>query len=153
MLDLPVNKVVCVGSNYSEHIKEMGSSISAKPVVLIKHETALCDIRHPLAIPKELGSVHHKVELEVLIGTALKQTNEEQVAGAIAGYGIALDLTLRERQAEFKKAGQPWEELRLSMVPARYLVLFQWLNLAIHNVLRCRWRSTINCVSRVIPAK
>lgn len=52
LLDLPVNKVVCVGSNYSEHIKEMGSAISAEPVVFIKPETALCDIRHPLAITR-----------------------------------------------------------------------------------------------------
>lgn len=95
MLDLPVNKVVCVGSNYSEHIKEMGSAISAEHVVFIKPETALCDIRQPLPIPQELGSVHHEVELAVLIGTALKKANEEQVAGAIAGYGVAPDLALR----------------------------------------------------------
>lgn len=59
--------------------RKMGSAISAEPVVFIKPETALCDIRHPLAIPKELGSVHHEVELAVLIGTALKQANEEQL--------------------------------------------------------------------------
>ncbi len=153
LLDLPVNKVVCIGSNYREHIKEIGSAISAEPMVFIRPETALCDIHHPLEIPKELVSVHHEVELAVLIGTALKQDNEEQVSGAIAGYGIALDLMLRERQAEFKKAGQPWEKLRLSMVFAQYLALFRRLNLAIHNVLRCRWRSTINCVIRVIPAR
>ncbi|MFJ5438633.1 fumarylacetoacetate hydrolase family protein [Pectobacterium brasiliense] len=112
LLDFPVNKVVCVGSNYSEHIKEMGSATPSEPVLFIKPETALCDLRQPVAIPKNLGSVHHEVELAVLIGTPLKQANEERVARAIAGYGVALDLTLRDLQSDFKKAGQPWEKAK-----------------------------------------
>ncbi|EON3355312.1 fumarylacetoacetate hydrolase family protein [Yersinia enterocolitica] len=112
LLDFPVNKVVCVGSNYAEHIKEMGSITSVEPVLFIKPETALCDIRQPVAIPKEFGAVHHEVELAVLIGTSLKQANEDRAARAIAGYGVALDLTLRELQARLKKAGQPWEKAK-----------------------------------------
>ncbi|MEL5272455.1 fumarylacetoacetate hydrolase family protein [Serratia marcescens] len=112
LLDFPVNKVVCVGSNYADHIKEMGSAASVEPVVFIKPETALCDIHQPVAIPKEFGAVHHEVELAVLIGTPLKQANEDRVARAIAGYGVALDLTLRDLQAGFKKAGQPWEKAK-----------------------------------------
>lgn len=112
LLDFPVNKVVCVGNNYANHIKEMGSQISAEPVVFIKPETALCDIRQPLAIPKDLGAVHHEVELAVLIGTPLKQATEDRVANAIAGYALALDLTLRDLQTKFKAAGQPWEKAK-----------------------------------------
>ncbi|QQG30315.1 fumarylacetoacetate hydrolase family protein [Pectobacterium carotovorum] len=112
LLDFPVNKVVCVGSNYSEHIKEMGSATPSEPVLFIKPETALCDLCQPVAIPKKLGSVHHEVELAVLIGTPLTQANEERVARAIAGYGVALDLTLRDLQSEFKKVGQPWEKAK-----------------------------------------
>src|SRR5471030_2202528 len=112
LLDFPVNKVVCVGSNYADHIKEMGSQVAAEQVLFIKPETALCDIRQPIAIPKNLGSVHHEVELAVLIGTPLKQASEDRVANAIAGYGVALDLTLRDLQAGFKKAGQPWEKAK-----------------------------------------
>lgn len=112
LLDFPVNKVVCVGNNYADHIKEMGSQISAEPVVFIKPETALCDIRQPLAIPKDLGAVHHEVELAVLIGTPLKQATEDRVANAIAGYALALDLTLRDLQTKFKAAGQPWEKAK-----------------------------------------
>ncbi|WP_447872968.1 fumarylacetoacetate hydrolase family protein [Serratia fonticola] len=112
LLDFPVSKVVCVGSNYSDHIKEMGSATPPEPVLFIKPETALCDIRQPVAIPKGLGSIHHEVELAVLIGTPLKQANEDRVARAIAGYGVALDLTLRDLQAGFKKAGQPWEKAK-----------------------------------------
>lgn len=34
LLDFPVNKVICVGSNYANHIKEMGSVRSEEPVIL-----------------------------------------------------------------------------------------------------------------------
>ncbi|WP_413738718.1 fumarylacetoacetate hydrolase family protein [Sodalis sp. RH21] len=112
LLDFPVNKVVCVGSNYSDHIKEMGSATPTEPVLFIKPETALCDIRQPIVIPTDQGEVHHEVELAVLIGMSLKQADEDHVARAIAGYGVALDLTLRELQAKFKKAGQPWEKAK-----------------------------------------
>ena len=87
LLDYPVSKVVCVGSNYAKHIKEMGSAMPEEPVLFIKPETALCDIRQPLVLPEGLGSVHHEVEL-------------------------AVDLTLRDIQGKMKKAGQPWEKAK-----------------------------------------
>ena len=89
LLDYPVSKVVCVGSNYAKHIKEMGSAVPEEPVLFIKPETALCDLRQPLAIPSDFGSVHHEVELAVLIGATLRQATEEHVRKAIAGYGVA----------------------------------------------------------------
>jgi len=112
LLDYPVSKVVCVGSNYAKHIKEMGSATPTEPVIFIKPQTALCDLRQPLSVPDALGEVHHEVELAVLIGTTLKQASEAHVAQAIAGYGVALDLTLRDLQAGLKKAGQPWEKAK-----------------------------------------
>ncbi|ARF50497.1 MULTISPECIES: fumarylacetoacetate hydrolase family protein [Pantoea] len=112
LLDYPVSKVVCVGSNYAKHIKEMGSATPTEPVIFIKPASALCDLRQPLSIPDAFGEVHHEVELAVLIGTTLKQASEAHVAKAIAGYGVALDLTLRDLQAGLKKAGQPWEKAK-----------------------------------------
>lgn len=73
LLDYPVSKVVCVGSNYAKHIKEMGSEVPEEPVLFIKPETALCDLRQPLAIPSDFGAVHHEVELAVLIGATLRR--------------------------------------------------------------------------------
>ncbi|CZW47111.1 MULTISPECIES: fumarylacetoacetate hydrolase family protein [Enterobacter cloacae complex] len=112
LLDYPVSKVICVGSNYAKHIQEMGSAVPDEPVLFIKPETALCDIRQPLVLPQGLGSVHHEVELAVLIGATLRQATEEHVEKAIAGYGFALDLTLRDVQSKMKKAGQPWEKAK-----------------------------------------
>lgn len=71
-----MSKVVCVGSNYAKHIKEMGSAVPEELVLFIKPETALCDLRQPLAIPSDFGSVHHEVELAVLIGATLRQATE-----------------------------------------------------------------------------
>ncbi|AVE43341.1 fumarylacetoacetate hydrolase family protein [Providencia stuartii] len=110
LLDFPANKVVCVGSNYAKHIKEMGSAHPEEPVIFIKPETALCDANQPIVIPKDLGSVHHEIELAVLIGMPLKNADEDRVSRSIAGFAVALDLTLRDLQAKFKKAGQPWEK-------------------------------------------
>lgn len=124
LLDCPVSKVVCVGSNYAKHIKEMGSATPEEPVLFIKPETALCDIRQPLVLPEGLGSVHHEVELAVLIGGTLRQATDEHVLKAIAGYGVALDLTLRDLQGKMKKAGQPWEKAKALITPARFRGLF-----------------------------
>ena len=41
-----------------------------------------------------------------------RQATEEHVLKGIAGYGVALDLTLRDLQAKMKKAGQPWEKAK-----------------------------------------
>ncbi|MGL4859355.1 MAG: fumarylacetoacetate hydrolase family protein [Enterobacteriaceae bacterium] len=112
LLDLPAGKVVCVGSNYADHIKEMGSATPQEPVLFIKPETALCDIRQPIIIPVGLGEVHHEVELAVLIGMPLRQASEQRVKQAIAGYGIAMDLTLRDIQRSCKQKGQPWEKAK-----------------------------------------
>ena len=48
----------------------------------------------------------------MLIGATLRQATEEHVRKTIAGYGVALDLTLRDLQAKMKKAGQPWEKAK-----------------------------------------
>lgn len=112
LLDFPVSKVICVGNNYADHIQEMGSEQASEPVVFLKPETALCDLLQPIAIPKGFGAVHHEIELAVLIGSPLRQATEDRVAEAIAGYGVALDLTLRDLQSGFIKQGQPWDKAK-----------------------------------------
>ncbi len=110
--DLPPGKVVCVGLNYAAHIAEMKSKNIGEPLLFIKPATALTPIKEPLRIPQGRGACHFESEMALLIGQPLKNCKEEDVIKAIAGVGIALDLTLRDLQKQLKEAGQPWEKAK-----------------------------------------
>ncbi len=106
---LPNGKVICVGLNYTAHIEEMASQPSVEPMLFIKPNTALVPLADPVLIPQDLGSVHFETEMAILIGDTLSQCSEQAVLPAIAGIGVALDLTLRDLQSQLRQAGHPWE--------------------------------------------
>lgn len=108
-LALPVGKVVCIGQNYQDHIAEMNSKTAPDALFFLKPATALCHFQSPLAIPQDRGAVHNETEIAVLINKPLTAVTADQVQQAIWGYSLALDLTLREVQAEMKKLGRPWD--------------------------------------------
>ncbi|HXH02731.1 MAG TPA: fumarylacetoacetate hydrolase family protein [Candidatus Competibacteraceae bacterium] len=109
---LPAGKVVCVGRNYLEHIHELNNPVPEQPVLFIKPNTALVGLDEPLHLPQGQGACHYELELAVLIGQRLGQADEALARSAVAGYGLALDLTLREVQERLKRQGQPWERAK-----------------------------------------
>jgi acylpyruvate hydrolase len=54
------------------------------------------------------NDLHHEVELVLLIGKKVKDANENEAEEAIAGYGLGLDMTLRDVQAQLREKGDPW---------------------------------------------
>jgi len=109
---LPVGKVVCVGQNYFAHMQEMQGREVAEPILFIKPDTSLVPLAEALQIPTDLGSVHHELELAVLIATTLTRVSPDQAMDGVWGYGAALDLTLRDIQARLKADGHPWERAK-----------------------------------------
>lgn len=109
LIDLPAGKVVCIGQNYLDHIQEMNSKTAPQALFFIKPATALRPFAPAFVIPGQHGAVHNETEIAVLIQQPLSKATEAQVQAAIWGYSLALDLTLREVQAELKKLGRPWE--------------------------------------------
>ena len=105
-------KVICVGVNYADHARELGNPVPDRPLLFIKPSTALVDLGEPIALPRDLGPVHHEVELALLIGERLQTAAPERVVKAVRGIGIALDLTLRGLQDELKRKGHPWERAK-----------------------------------------
>ncbi len=104
-----IGKIICLGRNYTEHIQELGNEPSDDPILFIKPATSAIRQGEKVIIPAYSNDCHHEVELAVLIGGYGRRIAPESAADFIAGYGIALDMTLRDVQSELKKKGLPWE--------------------------------------------
>ena len=103
-----VGKIVCVGRNYIEHAQELGNEVPEKPVIFLKPSSALIFSGNEIVYPEFSSEMHHEVELVLLIGEKIKNASTQEAADAITGYGVGLDMTLRDIQNELKKKGHPW---------------------------------------------
>ncbi len=90
------SKVVCVGRNYVEHIKELNNEVPDDIVLFIKPNSA---ISRDIVKPEK--AFRYEGEISLLI-------KDKKVAGV--GFGI--DLTLIEEQEKAKKKGLPWEKAK-----------------------------------------
>jgi 5-carboxymethyl-2-hydroxymuconate isomerase len=103
-----IGKIVCVGRNYAEHAKELGNEVPEKPVLFLKPTSAIIYSGGEVIHPAYSNELHHEVELLLLIGKDVSNATTEDAETAIIGYGVGLDMTLRDVQQELKKRGNPW---------------------------------------------
>lgn len=112
LIALAPSKIVCIGRNYAEHARELNNPILTEPLLFMKPVTSLVDLSEPMLIDWEKGTVHHELEISILIGNTLTRCAKNQALTAIIGVGVALDLTLRDLQNELKQKGHPWEKAK-----------------------------------------
>ena len=104
-----VGKILCIGRNYVDHIKELGNEAPTAPVVFMKPATAIIGDGEIVKIPAYGSDCHYEAELAVLIGKDGKDIAEADALSHVVGYGVAIDMTLRDVQDSLKKKGLPWE--------------------------------------------
>lgn len=109
----PVRRVYCVGSNYRDHVREMGGNPDkAPPFFFTKPPDAAVDVSAQGAIvnfPPETDDFQHEVEMVVAIGTGGRGISREAAIKHVFAYGVGVDLTRRDMQSVAKKAGRPWD--------------------------------------------
>jgi 5-carboxymethyl-2-hydroxymuconate isomerase len=105
---IPVGKILCLGQNYAAHAREMKSDVPSRPIVFLKPSSAIISDGETVIAPVFSQEVHHEVELVVLIGKNGKNISRESALEYIDGYGVGLDMTMRDVQREARNAGQPW---------------------------------------------
>ena len=105
----PVGKIVCLGRNYLDHIRELGNKVPDRAVIFCKPASSLLEDGGQIQLPNYTNDCHHELELAVLIGKTGKNISQAEALQHVAGYGVALDLTLRDLQNELKDKGLPWE--------------------------------------------
>lgn len=106
--EINIGKIICVGRNYAEHAKELGNEVPDKPVVFLKPASSIIFPGDEIKYPPFSDEMHHEVELVLLIGNKIKDASLEDAEIAIAGYGVGLDMTLRDVQSKLKSKGHPW---------------------------------------------
>jgi len=109
LCDYPPGKVVCVGRNYFDHIKELNNPVPDEPILFMKPSTSLRSLSDGIVIPEYSQNCHNETELAILFGKEISNADLASAEAAIAGYAIALDLTLRDIQQKLKDKGHPWE--------------------------------------------
>ncbi|HEV7871872.1 MAG TPA: fumarylacetoacetate hydrolase family protein [Modestobacter sp.] len=91
-------KIICVGLNYANHIREMGRELPEFPTIFAKYPEALVGAGDDIVLPAASDAVDWEAELAVVIGTAVRHADEEAAEAAIAGYSVLNDVTARDWQ-------------------------------------------------------
>ncbi len=105
-------RIFCIGRNYDLHAAELGQGPASAPVVFMKPTSAIVADGGSARLPRGLGSVHHELELVLLLQTGGRELDAAAAAAAIGGATLGVDLTLRELQQTLKAAGLPWERAK-----------------------------------------
>ncbi len=94
------SKVVLVGLNYHEHIKESqsASAVPEEPVIFLKPPTAIIGPSDNIPYPEGLDRVDYEGELSAVIGEEIHGADEEKARSAIFGYTCLNDVTARNLQ-------------------------------------------------------
>ena len=103
-------KFICIGKNYSEHIKEMGTEKPSEPVIFIKPDSSLIQKNSPFIIPSFSNIIHYEIEVLVLINRLGRHIDEEFSHKYYDKITVGVDFTARDYQSELKKKGLPWEK-------------------------------------------
>lgn len=106
--DLNVQNIFCIGRNYAEHAKELNNPVPSSPVVFLKPTSSICYEGENIILPAQSNSVHHEVEIVVVVGKSGKNISETEAHKHISYIGIGLDLTARDLQEKAKEKGLPW---------------------------------------------
>jgi 2-keto-4-pentenoate hydratase/2-oxohepta-3-ene-1,7-dioic acid hydratase in catechol pathway len=102
-------KIICVGRNYVEHIKELNNEQPEDPVIFLKPETAIPLKNEPFFYPEFSTDVHYEVEILVKINRVGKNIDERFAHKYYDELGIGIDFTARDVQSKLKAKGLPWE--------------------------------------------
>jgi len=106
----PIRRVFCIGRNYAEHAREMGASVdTAAPMFFCKPADAVVSDGADVPYPQATSDLHHEVEMVVALGAGGHDLSPEQAAALVWGYGVGLDLTRRDLQAQAKAKSHPWD--------------------------------------------
>lgn len=105
-------KIICIGRNYTDHIKELKNEKPDDPVVFMKPDSSVLPKSHPFVIPEFSQDIHHEVEVLIKINRLGKHIEPKFAYKYYEEIGLGIDFTARDLQAKLKAKGLPWEKAK-----------------------------------------
>jgi len=102
-------KIICIGLNYRKHAIEMGRPFPAEPVVFLKADSSILKNNKPFFLPDFSSELHYEVEVVVKICRLGKGIATKFASRYYDEVTAGIDITARDLQNRFSKAGLPWE--------------------------------------------
>jgi 2-keto-4-pentenoate hydratase/2-oxohepta-3-ene-1,7-dioic acid hydratase in catechol pathway len=102
-------KILAIGRNYADHIKELNNPNPGEPVVFMKPDTALLRNNEPFYHPEFSQEIHHEVEIVLRVCKEGKHIEPQFASKYYDQIGIGIDFTARDLQNKAKEKGLPWE--------------------------------------------
>jgi 5-carboxymethyl-2-hydroxymuconate isomerase len=92
-------KVVAIGLNYLDHIRETGMERPKHPLVFAKFPSSVIGPDEPIEIDRRLTSrVDWEVELAVVVGRTMRRVPVEEALDYVFGYTVGNDISARDLQ-------------------------------------------------------
>jgi len=126
-------KIICIGQNYAEHIKEMNAEMPTEPVLFMKPDSALLLNNKPFYLPEFSKEMHYETELILRISKVGKHIEERFAHRYYDHIGLGIDFTARDLQRVAKSKGLPWEISKAfdgSAVVGEFLPVSEFQNLS-----------------------
>ena len=105
-------KIICIGRNYVEHVRELDNEVPEEPVFFMKPDSALLRNNDPFFLPEWTKEVHYEIELVLKINRLGKNIEKRFAHRYFTEVGLGIDFTARDVQHSLKKSGLPWEKAK-----------------------------------------
>ena len=97
-------KIICMGGNFSDHLREGTATLPPFPISFLKSPTALTGHKSPVFYPPKVKLLDYEVELAAVIGKSCKDVSKKDSLDYVAGFSIFNDISARDIQfAEMKR--------------------------------------------------
>ena len=98
-------KIICVGLNYSEHVKETGRTVEQNPVIFLRVPESQTAHKQPIQRPKVSTHLDYECEMAVIMDEAGKHIKPENALKHIVGYSCYNESTVRDWQQHTRQFG------------------------------------------------
>jgi acylpyruvate hydrolase len=102
-------KIICVGRNYLDHIREMNNDIPTEPQIFLKPETSFLANKSVFNIPSFATNLQYEAEIVLKISKYGKNIPQNEAKHYFDEITIGIDFTERDLQAKLLKDRLSWE--------------------------------------------